>query len=62
MLISIIVALLVIGILLWAIEAFPWIDGDIKKVIKILVVVIVALWLIGIVFGYAPLPAFPIRR
>ncbi len=58
-LITVVLALLVVGILLWALNALPWIDGDIKQAIRVIVIVIVALWLIGVLFGYVPeLPAY----
>jgi hypothetical protein len=62
-LITVVVALLVVGILLWALSALPWIDGDIKQAIRVIVIVIVALWLLGVLLGYAPMvPAYPYRR
>ncbi len=62
-LITVVLALLVVGILLWALSALPWIDADIKQAIRVIVIVIVALWLLGVLFGYAPaLPLYPYRR
>lgn len=62
-LITVVIALLIIGVLLWALNALPFIDPNIKQIIRVLVIVIVALWLIGVLFGYVPtLPAYPYRR
>ncbi len=62
-LITVVVALLIVGILLWGISAFPWIDPGIKQAIRVVVIVIVALWLLGALLGYAPtLPSYPYRR
>jgi len=55
--ITVIVALLIVGVLLWAISAFPWIDPGIKQAIRIIVIVIVVLWLIAVVVGMVPVPA-----
>lgn len=50
-LIQVIFALLIVGLLLWALNAIPWIDAGIKQVIKILVIVVIALWLLFILYG-----------
>ncbi len=50
LLLTLIAALLVVGILLWAIGAMPWINPDIKKMINILVIVFAALWVISVIF------------
>jgi len=56
MLVSIVVTLLIVGLLLWAIDAMPWINADVKRMIHILVIVIAVLWLIGVIFpGVSPL-------
>lgn len=62
LLITVVVILLIVGVLLWAIQAMPWIDADMKHVIKILVVVIVALYLIGLLAGAIPQPGFRYPR
>lgn len=50
LLVPIVATLLVVGLLLWAIDAMPWINPDVKKMIHILVIVIAALWVIQILF------------
>lgn len=62
LLLTVVVTLLIIGVLLWAIGAMPWIDPDIKQAIKIIVVVIVAFWLIATLFGVLPQPSFRFPR
>ncbi|HYR45050.1 MAG TPA: Thivi_2564 family membrane protein [Terriglobia bacterium] len=57
LLLTVIVVLLVVGILLWAIQAMPWIDPGIKQAIRIIVIVIVVLWLIAALVGMVPMPA-----
>ena len=49
-LIGIVVVLLVVGVILWAIKQLPFIDATMKKIIYILVVVVVALWLVSVIF------------
>lgn len=49
-LIGIIVALVVVGIVLWALTQFP-IDPTIAKLIRVLVIVVVAIWICYALFG-----------
>lgn len=49
--VAIIVTLLIVGLLLWAVDAMPWINADVKKMIHILVIVLAVLWCIQILFG-----------
>jgi hypothetical protein len=49
-LIGIVVILLVVGVILWAIKQLPFIDATMKKIIYVLVVVVVALWLVSVIF------------
>ena len=58
-LVAVIVALVIVGVLLWAVEAAPVIDATFKQVIKIVVVVAAVLWLLSVFFGTAgPLHGF----
>ena len=49
-LISIVLTLIVVGILLWLTNTYIPMDGKIKKVLNIVVMVVVVLWLLN-VFG-----------
>ena len=49
-LISVVVALIVVGALLWLVNTYIPMDGKIKKVLNIVVMVVVVLWLLNI-FG-----------
>ena len=51
-LIGIIVALVIVGIVLWALTQFP-IDPTIAKLIRVLVIVVVSIWIIYALFGMA---------
>jgi len=49
-LVTVIIALIVVGILLWAVNAYVPLDPKIKRIINIVVVVAVVIWLLR-VFG-----------
>lgn len=49
-LIGIVVALVIVGIVLWALTQFP-IDPTIAKLIRVLVIVIAAIWVCYALFG-----------
>ena len=49
-LISLVVTLIVVGVLLWLINAYIPMDGKIKKILNVVVVICVVLWLLS-VFG-----------
>lgn len=51
LIVTMVVTLLVVGLLLWAVAAMPWINADVKKMIHILVIIFAVLWLIQIIFG-----------
>jgi uncharacterized membrane protein YwzB len=60
-LIEIIVALVVVGIILWALTQFP-IDPMIAKLIRVLVIVVVAIWICYALIGLADGFPHPIVR
>lgn len=49
-LISLIVTLIVIGVLLWLVNTYIPMDGKIKKILNVVVVICVVIWLLT-VFG-----------
>jgi hypothetical protein len=51
MLINLIVALIVIGVLLWAVQSLPM-DPAIRQIIRVIVIVAVVLWVVGIFTGH----------
>ncbi len=63
-LIWIIAALLILGVLLWALNQIPGIDPTIKAVVRVIVIVIVAIWLIYFLASLFSAGVFipPIRR
>ena len=46
-LISLVVTLIVVGVLLWLINAYIPMDAKIKKILNIVVVVVVVLWVLS---------------
>ena len=49
-LLSIVIVLIVVGVLLWLMEAYIPMDGTIKRIIQALVIIVVVFWLLQ-VFG-----------
>lgn len=49
-LISLVITLIVVGVLLWLVNAYIPMDGKIKRILNIVVVICVVLWLLT-VFG-----------
>jgi len=45
-LISLIITLVVVGVLLWLVNAYIPMDGKIKKILNIVVVICVVIWLL----------------
>lgn len=58
-LLSLLVALLIVGVILWAVGQIPM-DPTIAKVIRVVVIVVVLIWLIyflaGLLGGVGPYP------
>ena len=46
--------ILIAGLLLWGVQALPWIEPSAKTLIRILVIVVVGIWLISVFFGVGP--------
>ena len=49
-LLSIVIALIVVGVLLWLVNGYIPMDAKIKKILNIVVVIVVIIWLLQ-VFG-----------
>jgi len=52
-LITLVITLIVVGVLLWLLEAYVPMDATIKRIIHIVVIIAVVLWLLNVfgVFG-----------
>ena len=61
---SILITLIVIGVLLYLVNAFIPMDGKIKTIINIVVVICVILWLVQVfgLLGYANVPVPRVHR
>jgi len=59
-LLQVLVALVIVGLLLWIVEQIPM-DATIARIIRVIVIVVVCLWLlqllVGVFGGYALMPA-----
>jgi hypothetical protein len=49
-LIQLIIALVVVGVILWAVNTYIPMDATIKKILNVVVIIVVVLWLLT-VFG-----------
>lgn len=54
-LLTVLVALLIVGVLLWGVEAMPAIDANIKGIIRIVLIVAVVIWLASLLLGHGSL-------
>ncbi|HBG60665.1 MAG: hypothetical protein A2306_01605 [Omnitrophica WOR_2 bacterium RIFOXYB2_FULL_38_16] len=45
-LISIVITLVVVGVLLWVVNTYIPMDGKIKQILNIVVIIVVAIWLL----------------
>ena len=50
-LVSLIVALIIIGVAVWLLDFLPM-DADFKRLIKGLLILVVVIYLLGLLFGY----------
>ena len=49
-LVTIVITLIVVGVLLWLVNTYIPMDGKVKKILNVVVMVVVVLWLLN-VFG-----------
>lgn len=50
-LLMIVVLGLICGVALWGLAQLPWIDGNIKQLIRVVVIVVFAIWAIIVIAG-----------
>jgi hypothetical protein len=60
-LISLLLTLVVVGVLLWAVNAYLPMDAKIKQILNVVVIICVILWLLN-VFGVLGLVNVPVPR
>ena len=56
-----VIALVVVGLVLWIVTLLP-IDETIKKIIRVVVIVFICLWLLYVVIGFLPSGGLPPLR
>lgn len=49
---TIILTLVVIGLILWGLDQIPM-DGTVKRIIHVVVIILVVLWLLQVIFGFS---------
>ena len=52
-LISVVIALLVVGLILWLLSIIPGIDPTIMQIIRVIIIVCMVLWLLSVLLGYS---------
>lgn len=62
LLITLVALLVVVGVLLWIVQSAPFIDAELKPIIRWAILAIVALYLLALFLGLVPLPAMPLAR
>lgn len=60
-LVEILIALIIVGVLLWALTKFP-IDPAIANLIRVVVIVVVAIWVCYVLLGIAGGTSHPLIR
>lgn len=59
LILSIVVLLILVGFTLWVLGSAPFIDAEMKGIIRWVILVLVGFWLLSMLLGYAePIP-FP---
>ena len=53
-LITLIIVLVVVGVLLWLINAYIPMEPTIKRILNIVVIIAVVIWLLSMFVGYMP--------
>lgn len=53
-LMSLVVLLIVIGVLLWVVNSIIPMDGNIKRIINVVIIVAVVLWILSLFVGGLP--------
>ena len=61
-LLSVVITLIVIGVLLWLVNAYIPMDAKIKNILNIVVVIAVVLWLLSAFGVLGPLSSYRVGR
>jgi len=60
-LVSLVVTLIVVGVLLWLVNAYIPMDAKIKQILNIVIVIAVVLWLLGLFGVWGELNSIRVR-
>jgi hypothetical protein len=52
LILTVIVIAMIVGLLLWAVGALPFIPPPMAQIIRVFIIVVACLWLIGTLFGH----------
>lgn len=58
LILNVIVIAMVVGLLLWAVGALPFIPAPMAQIIRVFIIVVACLWLIGALFGHGGFGSF----
>jgi hypothetical protein len=61
-LVSVVVTLIVVGMLLWLVNSYLPMDGRIKQILNVLVIIAVVLWLLSVFGILSGLPRVSVGR
>lgn len=61
-LMDVVIALIVVGVLLWIVNNYIPMDGKIKNILNIVVVIAVVLWLLSVFGVLGPISSYRIGR
>ena len=53
-LIQLIIFLVIVGVLMWGVNAYVPMEARIKQILNVVVIIVVVLWLLGLFTGYLP--------
>ena len=59
---ELIIVLVVVGVILWLVNTYIPMDGNIKKILNVAVCIVVVLWLLSLFVGFPGFHDVPITR
>lgn len=62
LLLGIVLVLVVVAVLLWIVATAPFLDAEMKPIIRWVIFALTALYLLAAILGQAPLPRIPFPR
>lgn len=60
--ISVLLTIILVGVILWAVNTFIPMDGNVKNILNVVAIVLLVIWLFSALFGVGPaLPSVNLR-